>query len=66
MDALKQHARNVYTLETPSAWIRAGGQDIWIVRGQHYLSISVFDPTKNDDPIENIFLPINKETADGL
>lgn len=55
MNALKRDARNVYTLEGASAWIRAGNQSIWIVKGPGFITVNVFDD-RTDEVIDSIHI----------
>jgi hypothetical protein len=50
----KGHTDNVYTLEGSSAWVCAGVTDIWIVKGPHGVSVSIWDSEK-DELIDAVF-----------
>jgi len=57
MSALKKSAaENIYRMEGSSAWIFAGDADIWIIKGEHGLSISVWGPDPKGDTIDAIHI----------
>lgn len=58
--ALKHLSANVYTLETNSAWIFAGGMDIWIVNSEYGLRLAVYD-TKKEEIVDEVCF--NKENG---
>lgn len=61
MSALKKWmAENLYIMEGNSAWIFADGADIWIVKGEFGVSISVWSKDISEDPVDSIVLERNK------
>lgn len=60
MSSLKKSAaENIYRMEGSSAWIIAGDADIWLLKNDIGVSISVW-PKSDDDPIDTIFLTWDK------
>lgn len=61
MSALKKcAASNLYRMEENSAWIFADDADIWIVKGEFGLSISVWSKDICQDPVDSIVLEWRK------
>jgi hypothetical protein len=57
MSALKKSAaENIYRMEGSSVWIYADKVDIWIVKGENGLSISVWGPDPKQDVIDPIYI----------
>lgn len=56
----KSAARNIYRMDGNSAWIFADDADIWIIKGDSGLSISIWGPDKDADPIDAVFLTWDK------
>lgn len=61
MSALKKcAAENLYRMEGSSAWIFADDADIWIIKGEFGLSISVWSKDICEDPVDSIVINWNQ------
>lgn len=60
MSLKKCAAENIYRMDGTSAWIFADDADIWIIKSETGLTISVWPNADNSQPIESIYLTWNK------
>lgn len=57
MSAIKKcAAENIYRMDGNSAWIFADDADIWIIKGEYGLSISVWSKDPDTDVVDAINL----------
>lgn len=61
----KSAAENIYRMEGNSAWIFADDADIWIIKGEYGLSISVWGKDPKGDVIDAINLNWNQIKGEG-